>query len=517
MEGLSEDALIHLFRQMDHESILNLMLVCKDFERIITNNFQLSKNFKTSINCSKMKKKEWNFLVSIRRKFGQISIRDAGDDDFKYVLRFIERMGSQVVSLKIEKSSAYTHELVKLLNLCSNLKELSLSEVELEIEDTKKKIPKSALKCTLPQLKNLVLISVSNARYLETFFQFDSLHHLKFNTIAEEDWPSCEKILSRQKKLRSLELSELFITNLDCSLEMWNSMQFKKLILREYRIPKKEIFETFSNLLKTQKNIQELDLSTVDDEADYHYNYSEILTHLLNLKTLDTLTLDFIDEFDLFPKLPVKNLGVKSLSFKVMLDHLSYNFLYDFFPNIEKLSFHTHADFVQIEDLCAIESLKCLKELKFDQFSQKMLRYIESHSLNKLSIGEITELYGTYEWEDFADNVPNIEYLELPTVEAQNDVDLFDLSHFFTILESFSKLKSLKSDGAINSLLESKLIENIRLYGKKLESLKLTLKHYDGQKAVELLKKIYPNSKCEVKTRRLINSKMESDISVEKI
>jgi hypothetical protein len=146
-----------------------------------------------------------------------------------------------------------------------------------------------------------------------------------------------------------------------------------------------------------------------------------------------------------------------------------------------------------------------------------MLRYIESHSLNKLSIGEITELYGTYEWEDFADNVPNIEYLELPTVEAQNDVDLFDLSHFFTILESFSKLKSLKSDGAINSLLESKLIENIRLYGKKLESLKLTLKHYDGQKAVELLKKIYPNSKCEVKTRRLINSKMESDISVEKI
>ncbi len=105
--------------------------------------------------------------------------------------------------------------------------------------------------------------------------------------IDTNNWKFYEPIVFRQTNLHSLILDQLAINDFE-----WKELNsLEKLTLTSVTFKQKEAFESFTEFIKTLEKVSELEFDIGDDQRDNKNNYSEILKHLLSLKTLTKLEL----------------------------------------------------------------------------------------------------------------------------------------------------------------------------------------------------------------------------------
>jgi hypothetical protein len=144
-------------------------------------------------------------------------------------------------------------------------------------------------------------------------------------------------------------------------------------------------------------------------EDDNSNNYSEILTHLLNLPSLKKLKWSSPDASTLL----IHNPSIQYLM--VYSGFANYSPIFRAFPNIQMLEFSTdqnYSIYVRNNSLIAMNSLKHFKEIKFNGVSDEILNGINCPQLEKLTVtGDFPKYHQI--WKKFAMKHPNIECLEL--------------------------------------------------------------------------------------------------------
>jgi hypothetical protein len=222
--------------------------------------------------------------------------------------------------------------------LAPNIKDLHLRNLVIN----PRKLMKNDIECHLPQLRKLEMISVKGFELigpvLESAFRSQQLEHLKVCWTQQSDWKSYEKLIHSCANLSFLALDQVVIDNFQYSMHnLGSNLKLKKLILNEVRIPQKEAFEGFTAFIKTLKSVQDLDLDIQQDELDNRNNYSEILSHLFNLETLDRINFRFLNLFNMLQQLEVVNPNVKNvlIGSRVGIVRKKYVFLCQYFPNAQ--------------------------------------------------------------------------------------------------------------------------------------------------------------------------------------
>jgi hypothetical protein len=89
----------------------------------------------------------------------------------------------------------------------------------------------------------------------------------------------------RQNNLRSLEIEEVSTNSFE-----WSELNnLNKLKMKDLLFARKDAFESFTEFIKSLEKVKELDLHVMEDQYRNHNNYTEILTHILNLPGLTKL------------------------------------------------------------------------------------------------------------------------------------------------------------------------------------------------------------------------------------
>jgi hypothetical protein len=497
---LPDEDLIKVFSYLDFCSQLDAMLVCRRFEALIGQDAQFYKNHKLMIN-RKLTSNRGNQSSSedgpaakkakfmyFGRYFGDVLLFDyvfsPGSQFFPPLLDTFKIIGSKINKLEIEKSKCYKNPLLEVLQLANNVKELKIGRMEM-IQNAKslKCREFNVKKCTFPKLRSLELSSIENFGNIKKAFDaVDKLTHLKLGYNKTEDWGSYQQILFRQEDLRSLELAGVEVGSFE--IKNWN---IEKLVLKNVKFPKQEVFQTFVSFIKTLTNVSEVKLDTEIDEMENDNNYKEILEHLLNLPSLVKLEWHVPDYL-----LNIRNTSVESYVNRYCAMHNGNVWeIGQLFPNLQIMCLNSVWDTMYL--------LENLRELKFSQMFPTMLESINCPQLQKFSIDGSMEFTNSKVWKQFVERHPNIEYVEL---KAHNNWCLkFKGPHFIETFRYLPKLKTLKYHNITGTSNEMAVVKFIGFTLIKLEYLEIVVLNSNVVKSAEFLRSKFPHLGCD--SRRL--------------
>jgi hypothetical protein len=170
-----------------------------------------------------------------------------------------------------------------LLQLANNVNELTINNVTIRQLTARLKYKEIDPKqCKFPELRTLKLVGILWLEIIrDAFNSVDSLRHLQLVGVDREEWPIYQQILLKQSDLRTLELDQVEIDKFE-----WDEWNLRKLSLKKVKFPRKEAFQDFVAFIRSLDGVTELELDIVEDGLKNRNNYSEILTHLLNLPSL---------------------------------------------------------------------------------------------------------------------------------------------------------------------------------------------------------------------------------------
>jgi hypothetical protein len=462
---LIDDTLILIFRYLDYHSQLDTMLVCRRFEALIGQNAQFYNKHKLVINRRHTAlKTEWvpnrvtpkivEFMY-FGRYFGDVTLNDytlsPGSQFFPAVRDTFETMGSRISKLSIAESLAYKEPFLDLLQLVNNLQELTINHVTIRQLTARLKYkavdPKQ---CKFPELRTLKLIGILRLEIIrDAFNSVDSLRHLQLVDVELAEWPVYQQILAKQSDLRTLELDQVEIDKFE-----WDEWNLRKLSLKRVKFPRKEAFQDFVAFIRSLDVVTELELDIVEDQLKNRNNYSEVLTHLLNLPSLVKLNWMSPD----ISGLQIQNPAVRT--FTVHPGLASYDQIFRAFPGIQKLEFSALRDKqygrfeIKNDSLSAMSRLKGLREIQLGLglICWDMIPKINCFLLEKLTIDCNLYFYhylddrSNGDWKSFIERHPNIQSLEL---NGTNGLGWNGI--YIKYLASLRHLRTLK----IRSLLET--------------------------------------------------------------
>jgi hypothetical protein len=365
---------------------------------------------------------------------------------FPAVRDTFETMGSRISKLSIAESLAYKEPILDLLQLANNVNELTINNVTIRQLTARLKYKEIDPKqCKFPELRTLKLVGILWLEIIrDAFNSVDSLRHLQLVGVDREEWPIYQQILLKQSDLRTLELDQVEIDKFE-----WDEWNLRKLSLKKVKFPRKEAFQDFVAFIRSLDGVTELELDIVEDGLKNRNNYSEILTHLLNLPSLIKLNWIAPD----VSGLQIQNPAVRT--FTVHLGFANYDQIFRAFPGIRKLEFTPLREKryglseMKNDSLNAMSRLKGLREFQFGQICKDMLPKINCFLLEKLTIDcDLYCYYGGWneDWKNFIERHPNIQSLELNGTNGWN-VD----RNYIKCLASLRHLRTLK----IRSLLET--------------------------------------------------------------
>lgn len=445
---LPDEVLIIIFKNLNHHDKLKSMLVCQRFENLIGNEILLCGNFQLKINCERSVRAFCKDSWSIRRRIGSVlleslnnyDLNNSDSNNFKMVCDFLENV--RPISVTIGYFRTNGSVIFKLLDRLENLQELKLYHNTF-VEPAEEK-----LKNPLKNLKNLELIGfIDDINFLDGILAIDTLDHLFIMSVRENN-KFIHKILINQKKMKSLTLWGNSNLNFYCVPESQEMMELHELCINKATFSNKESFENFVKFIKTQKKISKLFL-ILEIEDDDH-NYSELFTHLLNLKTLKTLHIRLSGPLKRYQELPIFNPHLKTLQFNISGTDKSIT---RFFPNLTSLDvdierycdewIHLRDKYLDMRDfdLTVFNSLKFLVEFKISSISVRMLERLKLENLKKFTAKEIKRFDEVSVWSTFALNNPQTEYVKLGMHRKRID---FILDHMKNILENLPNLTTLK-------------------------------------------------------------------------
>jgi hypothetical protein len=368
---LPTEMLMEIFDNLPEEDRMNTMAACKRFEETIGNSKELYRDFHLTITPSSLTK-DPETLLKIRRRIGSITIKDfhavrsewipkkTPESLFQKVLKFFRRVGSSVLRLKIYECSMREDYFVELMSLVQNCETVILNSVTFV---SSKEIPKVDIK--FQRLHKLSLDGVKNCAILDAVFTTKSIRKLtiRYNST---DWSTFEKIMLRQKYLKSLKVWYNRIEGFKNSPEKWKSIQVEKLLVLDNRFGNKEDFESICAFLKTQKKVQNLQI-----EGFEGYDNENLLKEtILGLLHLDTLRL--LGSCPIEPSWRIHNPNVTT-----SLNEMGFLG----FPNLTMLKYHRP---LTPEILSQINSLQRLTVLNINSATPQLLELMKIKELKKL-------------------------------------------------------------------------------------------------------------------------------------
>jgi hypothetical protein len=304
---------------------------------------------------------------------------------------------------------------VELMSLVQNCETVILSSVTFV---SSKEIQKVDIK--FQRLHKLSLNGVKNCAILDAVYTTKSIRKLtiRYNST---DWSTFEKIMLRQKNLKSLKVWHNRIEGFKNSPEKWKSIQVEKLLVLDNRFGNKEDFESICAFLKTQKKVQNLQI-----EGFEGYDNENLLKEtILGLLHLDTLR--FLGSCPIEPSWRIHNPNVTT-----SLNEMGFLG----FPNLTMLKYHRP---LTPEILSQINSLQRLTVLNIKSATPQLLELMKIKELKKLHFflgikGEFTE----ETWKVFSKNQPQIESITL-------DLGCQFLDNFRWIITNLPNLKDIKT------------------------------------------------------------------------
>jgi hypothetical protein len=353
------------------------------------------------------------------------------------------------------------------------------------------------------------------------------------------------EILARQQRLVNLSL--IFM-----KIDMFNyqpsNCRIKELIIQDLVFPIKSEFEKFSDFMKIQKSVEVLSFTICKDDWKNNNDYTEILAHLLSLKTVKELGIECGNlMFTPASKISIFNPTVETLTIMNPPNETDLQKLSNFFPNVTNLQIYW--DYYSINNLSInlrpIRSMQKIRKFEISYMTEEMFAQLELKQMQEFYL----TCYGTDPFPSYTDTVsvndnfeevlPN-EILESRSASWRAFVnnncqlkvlDLLDISFPMELLqitlENLPLLKSLRVRVAGYNYSFAKYQpefdyeEYKEAYGKeqaektaksigenydRFEHLILKLED-DGEHVVEHLKKYYP----KVKTEKRTYDEMQSD------
>jgi hypothetical protein len=267
----------------------------------------------------------------------------------------------------------------------------------------------------------------------------------------------------------------------------WKAWKLEKLSLKRVEFPQKEAFQNFVAFIKSLDGITELELDVVEDQRENGNNYSDVLTHLLNLPSLTKLDWKNPD---------ISNLSIINPSITAFTIYVNDASIFHAFPNIQKLNLQPLFGEFRNETISAMNSLKQLREviLNSDNF-----RMMNCPQLKKFTIHFGERDKDEPNLDEFIKRHPNIEWLELHT-ETQ-----WPSKYYIRALKNFHNLKTLKIYDAFGAPEPLKYFDGlvaVKFIGNNfgnLEHLELIVHKSIVEEAVQFLRVKFPQYGCDSK------------------
>jgi hypothetical protein len=516
---LDDDALIMIIDKLDHKSKLQMMTTCKRFEGLIGQTHQFYKNFKFCYNQQHfLNTNDTQYLQTIRRRFGTVEVSN-GKKINRYrnkllspsILEFLKKIGADILKIKFDELFFYyKSDFLELMKALPKIEELEMKAVELLYErDSDKKIEDFKL----IHLTNLDIYRSTNLCFCTTFVPA-SLKSLKINYIFdEENWAA--EVLGKQKHLEELSLNYCKIEDFKFDPE---NCHIEKLSIEKVKFLNGSAFENFSDFMKTQDSVSELEFGFFEDQLK-NLNHKGLLMHLLSLKSLKKFSFGCGNKkeiFSVFSTLKVCSPGVDTLTIHNPLhEGADLNLLPKLFPNVTslKITCKYHEDLFDsdLSDLSPINSMKMVRKLEIDHMTDVMLAQLELKEMREFHLKKIASVID-YEvlanWRTFINNNSQLDVLHMP--ECSMSVEQLKIT-----LENLPSLKSLEftvygCDTELILTLLSSIVtgyekkqaeETARLIGENYERLEhLKLKFEDEDISACILKYLamhYPGVKLE--------------------
>jgi hypothetical protein len=535
--NLDDDVLIEIIDKLDHKSKMQLMLSCKRFEGLIGNTFQFYKDFKLSLNQEMMPiEPHYSSRFEIRRKFGFVVLTGNLKNIYRsQVFEIIKNIGDKVIKFNMSDTQMYVSDVdfLKLMRFMPNLRKLSTDGW---VESETLPVQPADVDFQLKRLKSFTCnIHLGNLTALIP----SSLVSLK---CSQTDGSSLAPILAKQEKLTNLSLDDLEIDELNYQP---SNRHIKQLSIQELIFPIKSEFHKFSDFMKIQKCVEELKFTICEDELQNNNDYTEILTHLLNLKTLKKLQIECGNVIFLpTSKINICNPTVEDMSIYNLPNETDLQKLPQFFPNLTDLYISWDYDSIDnnlFMNLTPIKSMKKLRKFETTYMSEEMFAELELKQMQEFHMttfwvhpfpnyteeafmddsfdeplpNEILESRST-SWKSFVNNNCQLQVLDMPNLKIH--LELLQIT-----LEKLPLLKSLRAcvDGCNYSLAKYQpeyehsvdFEEYQEAYVKEQakKTAKLIKKHYDrfdllvlkleddGEHVMDFLKK-YPKVKVEMRS-----------------
>jgi hypothetical protein len=450
---LDDDALIMIIDKLDHESKLKMMETCKRFEGLIGQIHQFYKNFKFCYKQENFQKMEdTRYLGNIRRKFETVQI--SSGTYFKVELKpatqeFLANIGARILKIKFKKLSFNKGDFWKLMKTLPKIKELEIKEICIRETDADEKNFKEF------ELKHLTKLKVFRSTHLGFFFKFVP-SSLKVLQLIEIDKVH-EEILEKQKHLEELSLIYCKIDDLKFDPENCHIKTLK------VRALSNEILKNLSNFLKVQKSVTDFEFGIYEEVQSIAFNYTELLMHLLGLKSLKKVLFSCElkqETLQALYSLKVCNPAVDTLTIVQPPREADLKMLPKLFPNVADLEITWFSEFDEngfyweffdhrfTLDLQSINSMKQIRKFEIDYMTEEMFDQLKLDQLQELHITEESDFCRevwdqdllqmvNWNWRTFISNHSQLKILHIP--ECNLNVEQLQFA-----LENLPLLKSLE-------------------------------------------------------------------------
>jgi hypothetical protein len=309
------------------------------------------------------------------------------------------------------------------------------------------------------------------------------------------------ELLGKQKHLEELSLNYCKIAEFKFDTE---NCHIKKLTIGYPRLLNDRAFEKFSEFMKIQESVAELELAIGYDELmKYNPSYAGILTHLLNLKSLKKVTIDCrtVEDFlEIFSNLKICNPTVETLTIQSP-HHLDADLssFPQLFPNVTHLKITwPHVSYFEFPfdyffvDLEPINAMKMVRKLEIEHASNEMLAHLELKEMREF---HLTNIVSTEDGRVYENGFVDLSESFSTFVNNNCQLEVLHFTHFCLsleqlqiTLESLPLLKSLEfavhgcdfvpDDPEYSENKKEQAEEVAKLIGEKydrLEHLKLTV------------------------------------------
>jgi hypothetical protein len=363
------------------------------------------------------------------------------------IQEFFKKIGADILKIKFDKMFFFKSDFWKLVKFLPRIEELEMKDAFLPNDD------EEIGDC---ELKHLTKLEISGSTDLEAFATIvpSSLKIFKFVSKNEDYWNA--EVLGKQKQLEELSLIGCDIKDFKYDSE---NCHIEKLEIRFLELSNGSAFEKFSEFMKIQESVTELELLFSGQQLKDH-DYAGVLTHLLGLKTLKKVTIDYrqAEITSILLRLKVCNPSVDTLIIKKPPSDTNLKSISKFFPNVTdlKVTWKDHEnDFINWNffeifemDLQPINSMKQIRKFEIDYVSEVMISRIELNQLQEFRVSRCTNFVGfvrnithlefvNLNWKAFIDQNSQLEYLRMPMC-------FIGVEQLQIALENLPSLKSLE-------------------------------------------------------------------------